>query len=195
MVPPRQPTVMKPQGIMAFSPMSRIDKAQARTGGLPETPSKMSRIASPGLPVPMGFPLPAAPGTSLLAGPSRSTATKSVPTSKISAGMSPLQSVMTPLSGLKAIGGVTKKDAQSPSANLSKIRSMQSISSGSSSVGNKRPTSDDQFTQNGLPTMPHFRGLAERDNDRSSSVEPDSALFAEAFSPQGTSHSKVRQNE
>lgn len=191
----RQSAVTKPQSIMAFSPMARLDKSHGRNNGLPETPSKTSRLASPGLPAPVGFMLPTAPGTSLQTRASRPISNMGISASKTSAGMSPLQSVMTPLSGLKAIGGVSKTDAQSPSANLSKIRTMQTINSRGLSLGNSRPISYDASRETGLPPMPKFRTLAESDNDRSSSVEPDLAVFPEVFSPEDTSRSKARQNE
>lgn len=193
-ISPRHSTVTKPQSIMTFTPMARLDKSHVRHNGLPETPSKTSRIASPGLPMPVGFKLPSATATSLQSRISGPTATRGASTSKANVGMSPLQSVMTPLSGLNVKGGVSKTGAHSPSTNLAKIRPMQSMEEGIQTNGNKQSASEDQI-RSGLPAIPNLRALDERENDRSSSVEPESALFTEAFSSHDSFRNKGRQNE
>ncbi|GHJ87792.1 hypothetical protein NliqN6_4194 [Naganishia liquefaciens] len=163
---PRQSTSAKPQSLMAFSTVARLDKPQGQHNSLSETPSKASRLASPGLPKPSGFKLPTASITSLQSYISGPTVARGISTSKVNAGMSPLPSVMTPLSGLKAIGGVLKTDAQSPSTNLSRVQSLHSLpwdSDRSTSVKPESPLFPEAFSQ-----QDSSRSKAQRNDDRNS---------------------------
>lgn len=190
----------KPQGIMAFSPMSRLDRSFGRNDGSPQTPSKIPRLASPGLPVPTGFALPPAPGHSLsIHAQPGSVKRINAADSKGTVGFSPLQSALSPLSSLGGIPGGSTTGAQSPSANLAKTRAVQSIaqadpsSNSMSNVALRRLPQDRQFNL-GLPSMPNFGDFAISNDPHSPSVDPVEG-FTDVLSVQDVSHSKGRQNE
>ncbi|KAJ9121781.1 hypothetical protein QFC22_002403 [Naganishia vaughanmartiniae] len=113
------------QGIMAFSPMTRGVVGIRR--GLPETPSKGSRISSPGLPIPTGFTLLRPSG---LPSPAHTDSVSSIrgcleKAGGSTKGSSLARDAMTPLSSLTA--HTRMSGSPSPATGLSKNRSLHPL--------------------------------------------------------------------
>lgn len=186
---------------MTFSPMSRLDRTTGRNDASPQTPSKMPRLASPGLPVPTGFALPPPPGSTLaIRAQPLSVKRSSAVVAKSTVGFSPLQSVMSPLSSLGGIGGSSTIGAHSPSATVAKKRTMQPIgqptlsSTSPFTTASTRGGAQDRPLHVGLPSMPTFSEIAISEDVQSPLGELDGG-FTDALSVQDTSRSKGRQNE
>lgn len=170
--PHSRPHSAKPQGIMAFSPLSRLDRTAGRND--PQTPSKMPRLASPGLPVSTGFALPQPPGsTSVMRAQHGPLEKTSITASKAIVGFSPLQSVVSPLSRLGGIGGGLTAGASSPSSNVAKKRTMRPIgqpvlvATSPSSTALTRGKAQERPLHVGLPAMPNRNEFAMYDEGQS----------------------------